>query len=341
MRNNHLTTVLIFLVISSFNIASAQGQPLKINASFIAFAVPEKDLLPESIAYDSVTGAFFIGSTRKGKILKIDKEGKITDFITQKENDLWMVTGIQADIPKRFLWVCSAGGDNLVHYERRDDFDGRPSGIFKFNLDTGKLIKRYILDKESEIHFFNDMVIAKDGTVYITHMFREYAIYKIGEDDRLEKFVDLSDFPYPNGITISDDNKHLFVAHSGGVARIDLESGEVKNLKVPEEVKIAGKESMDGIYYFKGSLVGVQPDIRTVQRFYLNKEEDAITESAILEVNHPMMDNPTTGEIVAGYFYYIANAQFGSFNDDGSLYDLDQLYEPVILKTQLLNETIY
>jgi sugar lactone lactonase YvrE len=312
---------------------SQESEEIK-NTSYVAFAVPEKDLLPESIAYDPAKETFYMGSTRKGKIIKIDKRGKISDFILQGENSLWMVIGLQIDPGKRLLWACSTGGDNLVGYNKKDEIDGRPSGIFKFDLDTGRLLQKYILNSEKEVHFFNDMAIAKDGTVYISHMFEEHAIYKIGEKDALEKVVDISDFPYPNGITLSEDDSRLFVAHSQGIARIDLKSKEIKSLDVPSEIKIARRESIDGLYYYNGSLIGIQPDIRKVQRFYLSSENDAITRAEVLELNHPMMDNPTTGEIVGDNFYYLANAQFGKFDENG-LFPMDKLYEPIVLKVKL------
>jgi hypothetical protein len=47
-----------------------------------------------------------------------------------------------------------------------------------------------------------------------------------------------------------------------------------------------------------------------------------------------MMDTPTTGELVKNDFYYIANAQFGKFNENGLL-PMEKLYEPVVLKVSL------
>lgn len=264
MRKVFLKYHLLVFCLGAMQISHSQETHELKNSSYVAFAVPEKDLLPESIAYDPATESFYMGSTRKGKIIKINKQGKITDFVMQGENSLWMVIGLQIDPKKRILWACSAGGDNLEGYNRKDVVDGRPSGIFKFDLDTGRLLKKYMLDSEKEIHFFNDMAIARNGTVYISHMFGEPAIYKIGEKDTIEKVFDIPGYPYPNGITLSEDDSNLFVAHSQGIARIDLISKEIKGLDVPDEVKIARRESIDGLYYYKGSLIGIQPDIRAV-----------------------------------------------------------------------------
>ena len=108
-------------------------------------------------------------------------------------------------------------------YKLKDDVDGRPAGIFKFDLDTGKLIKKYILETKGKVHFFNDLILDTDGNVYITHMFQEHSIYTIQkEKDELEIFLKPESLKYPNGISISNDDRFLFVAHSEGLSRIEI-----------------------------------------------------------------------------------------------------------------------
>nr|WP_321236457.1 SMP-30/gluconolactonase/LRE family protein [uncultured Psychroserpens sp.] len=326
------TKIFSLLLLSSFLSSFSQQDSLKINQSLIAFTVSEKDLLPENIAYDSKTESFFIGSTRKGKIIMRSKEGKETDFAS----GLYMVIGMKVDVENRWLWVCSSGGGNLVGYELKDDKDGRPAGIFKFDLDSGEMIKKYEISTPGEVHFFNDLVIDKLGNAYATHMFSDAGIYKISkEKDELELFVKPTGLRYPNGIAISNDNSYLFVAHADGITRVDINSKESISLKNEEHLKISGKESIDGIYFKDNSLIGIQPDINTVQKFILNDNLDQIVGSKLLEVNHPMMNNPTTGVMINDMFFYISNAQFGSFDKDGKLFPMEQLYEPTILKIKI------
>ncbi len=325
--------VLFFLCIITWD-SNVFAQNL--NNSSIAFTIPEKDLLPESIAYDSIKNEFYIGSTRKGKIIKVTKGGSHEDFILPKQDGLWMVIGIKVDSQRRNLWVCSSGGDNLAGYTLKDDQHGRPAGVFKFNLDTGKLIKKYTLEVPGEVHFFNDLVITKNGDVYITHMFSEHALYTISEkEDQLKKVWVSDSITYPNGVALSDDESMLYIAHSGGIAAMNLENKKIETVQISEDIKITKRESIDGLYFYHNSLIGIQPDINVVQQFELDKTGLKITSSKPLEVNHPMMNNPTTGALVDHNFYYVANAQFGSFNDDGSLFPPEKLYEVCILQLQL------
>ncbi|MCE7991094.1 MAG: hypothetical protein HEP71_03905 [Roseivirga sp.] len=307
-----------------------------ISNSLIAFTIPEKDLLPESVAYDSRTESFFVGSTRKGKVIKIDKYGKQTEFISQANNSLWMVIGMKVDSQRRHLWLCSSGGDNLIGYNRKDDKEGRPAGIFKFNLDNGSLIQKFVLDEPGKAHFFNDLIIAGNGDVYATHMFAEAKIYKISaEASDMEVFASDTGLQYPNGLALADNGKELFIAHSAGVSKLNLETKTFTSLTSLEGVDITRRASIDGLYYYKWSLIGVQSDSKQVIQLMLNEDGTGFKEAKVLEKGHPMMNRPTTGVLVGSEFYYIANAQFDNFNKDGSLFPMERMYEPVILKVNV------
>ena len=337
---SYISYIIPLLSILSVLDLTAQSPKTVINTSHIAFTIPEKDLLPESMAYDAIKNEFYVGSTRKGKIIRVQKDGSRQVFVAPKQEGLWMVIGIKVDAQRRHLWVCSSGGDNLEGYTLKDNKEGRPAGIFKFDLDSGKLIKKYVLDTTGEVHFFNDLVIAKNGDVYITHMFSEHAIYKISKtEDRLEKILASDHIKYPNGIALSDDESKLYIAHSDGISFYTIKDQKIQPVQTPEGLQIARKESIDGLYYHNNSLIGVQPDINTVQRFKLNETGSRIVSATPLEVNHPMMNNPTTGEIIQDTFYYVANAQFGSFNEDGSLFSPEKLYEVCILQLPLHHQS--
>lgn len=325
---------LTFLLLIASTLCLAQ-EASKINTSSIAFTLSEKDLLPESIAYDPQERAFYISSTRKGKVVKVDSEGNVSDFITSRKHGLWMTIGMKIDAQRRILWVCSSGGDNLVDYDLKDETDGRPAGIFKFDLNTGSLIQKIIFEKKGEVHFLNDIALNKqNGDVYFTHMFSDHAVYKLAWNGAPELFISGKKIPYPNGLAIKGDQS-LFVAHDNGVSKVNLETKEITMLAVPEGQNISKRASIDGLYYYKWSLIGVHPGTSKVTRMKINEAGNGLEDVKVLEQNHPMMMNPTTGVLVGNKFYYIANAQFGSFNEDGSLWPMERLFEPVILKIEI------
>jgi sugar lactone lactonase YvrE len=264
---------------------------------------------------------------RKGKIVRRDKNGNVSDFIKPRQDGLWAVIGIKAHETRRMLWVCSFEGSDLEGYKKRDR---NGSGIFAFNLDTGKLIRKWVMDVPGEEHGFNDLVVTRGNDVYATHMFKDAAIYRITDkEQKLEMFVAPPELKEPNGIAITPDEKTLYVAGLDGVVSIDIASKKSQMLKAPEGEKTG---EIDGIYCYRDGLLGIQNN--SINYYELDETRSRITVTNVLEMNHPLMKIPTTGVIVGDDFYYVANANFRAVKADGTL-DPTLLTEPAILKLKL------
>jgi sugar lactone lactonase YvrE len=295
--------------------------------SALAFYLPEKDLLPESIAYDARDGSFYVGSTRKGKIVRVDRNQVTSDFIAPRRDGLWSVIGIKIHPTRRILWACSVDGRKLEGHRQGDH---TASGIFAFNLDTGKLIRKWVLDAPGEQHFFNDLVVTRGNDVYATHMRADPSVYRIAQkDQKLEVFAAPAGLREPNGIAITPDERTLYVAGADGIIAIDVATKKSRPVQAPEGEKTGG---IDGLYYYHASLLGIREN--SVDRYRLDDTGARITLTEVLEQNHPLMNVPTTGVLVGDEFYYVANAQFNAVKDDGTL-DTAALTEPAILKLTL------
>ena len=322
------STALLSLVIAVILTACAPEPEFPGHASVTAFTLAERDLLPENVAYDPVDEAFYLGSTRKGKIVRLDRDGTVRDFVAPRQDGLWMAIGMKVDAERRHLWVASSDGDNLIGY---DGSGGRAAGVFKFDLGTGELVRKWLLDAPGSTHFFNDLVVTAAGDVYITHMFDQAAVYVIGaERQELEVFARPGRFRGPNGITEGPDGT-LYVAHREGISAFDPASAGRERLTLPAGVALG---RVDGLYFHRGSLIAIHPDENTVRRLVLDASGRSITDIEVLETEHPASDDPTTGVVVGDDFYYVANSQFGLV-DDGELPPVDQLHEVVVLKLSL------
>jgi sugar lactone lactonase YvrE len=239
---------------------------------------------------------------------------------------MWMVVGMKFDRARNALWVNSSAQGNYVTV-RPEDLG--KAALFRYHMN-GRLIKRYDPREPGE-HFFNDLVIVPDGTVYLTDMMSG-AIYRIGRGDSLEVWVGPRKFMDPNGLTASDDGRSLFVASNEGISVIDVATRAVSRLEPAEGIDPIG---IDGLYWHKGSLIGIQGGRRNrVQRFDVDLSRRKLTSATVLEANHPMFMNPTTGVIVGNDLYYIANSQFSSFSR-GKLFPPTRLFETVILRLPL------
>ena len=296
-----------------------------LNNSSIAFSIHEKDLIPEGMAYDPVDKAFYIGSLEKCKIMKIDKQGRISDFTEPRQDGLVSVLGMKVDAKRRILWAVTSYGFYKANIPR--ELLGT-TGVFKYDLRTNNLLNKYMLPQE-ENHFLNDLTIDSDGDVYVTD-WRKFGIYKITSvTDTIEKLVDLS--RSSNGIDISEDGRKLFVAGSG-IGVLDMDTKTFRELSHPPNMVLSG----DGLYYYENSLIAVQNGgLGKITRFYLNDCQDEIVHSETIEAYHPLFNIPTTGAVVGDEFYFIANSQLRAYDDEGNLYPLSELEATKILKVKL------
>ena len=86
---------------------------------------------------------------------------------------------------------------------------------------------------------------------------------------------------------------------------------------------------IDGLYWHKGSLVGVQygNGPYRVARWKLSPDGLRVTSSEVLEYRTPLISFPTTGTITRGNFYFIANTGIANYKD-GKVVDSSKL-EPI------------
>jgi len=240
-----------------------------------------------------------------------------------------MVVGMKVDQERRVLWVCSSQGGDLMGDTIRD---GGAAALFRFDLDTGTMLDRWVLDSSGSSHFLNDVVIAADGTAFVTHMFDEPGVWVVPPDGDLELYVALPERSFPNGIALSPDQTVLYVATSQGIARIDRGDRSISILAAAELNRTAG---LDGLYAIDGALIAVQPDPGAVIRFDLETGVTGISAITTLLEGYPTFRVPTTGVIVGDELHFIANAQFDLVTADGSLPPLSELADPGVLSVPL------
>lgn len=295
-----------------------------------AFTITQKDLITEGIAYDSATKRFFVSSIHRRKIVAIDERGKVSDFSSEADG-LWSVSGMRVDEKRKILWVTTTAFPQMQDFQKADD--GK-SGIFKYDLRSGKLLKKYLLSNESAKHALGDLIVAKNGDVFASDSVSPN-IYRIAAGkDELEIFLTSENFASLQGLAFSPDEKTLFAAdYSKGIFKISMPDKKISQITVDANTNPIG---IDGIYFHNGNLIAIQNGFRPhrIARFALNKEFSAITKSETLEANHTDFNEPTLGVKVGNNFYYIANSQWILVGEDSKLAE-DKLKEPVILRLKL------
>lgn len=299
--------------------------------STTAFTIHEKGLITEGLAYDPVSETFFVSSVHKRRILAVNKNGEAKTFADEQAG-LWSVLGMKVDAKRRLLWATTAAFPQMVNFNKEEE---NSSAVLKFDLKTGKLLKRYVLPNKPKGHGLGDLTIDSNGNVFTTDSLTP-AVYVIHpEKDEIELFLENDGFVSPQGLAFSGDERHLFMAdYSTGLFDIDVKTKRVLHLPPLEGATLLG---IDGLYFHNGSLIGVQNGVAPwrLVRMALSDDFKRVERLQVIEANNPVFDEPTLGVIVRDSFYFIANSQWGLVDDKGQLGPADKLADPVILKVKL------
>ena len=298
-------------------------------SSIPAFTVHEKGLIPESIAYDEDTGVFYLSSVYKRKILMITQTGDAKVFSSEADG-LWSVMGMKVDRVRRLLWVCTVAHPQMMNFLAQDK--GK-TALLKYDLQSGRVLARFQPSDTTKPHWFGDLSINTAGDVYTTDSISP-ALYVVRHDSReLETVLEGDPFVSPQGLDFTKDQTRLFVAdYAKGVFLIDLNTKKVSS--IGGSFTLLG---IDGLYYYKNSLIAVQNGVNPhrVIKLSLNKELTHFDGFETIEANNPAFDEPTLGVLVKDRFYLIANSQWGAIDDSGHLASEEKLKYPIILKIKL------
>ncbi|HEY5825294.1 MAG TPA: hypothetical protein VIT44_13060 [Cyclobacteriaceae bacterium] len=294
-----------------------------------AFVLKDRTLHTEGIEYNRGNKTFYLGSIHKRKVVQVNEKGEVSDFCSSAFEGMTSVFGLKVDAKKNVLWVCSSPMPEM------EDYDSTlRSAVFKFDLKTGKLLKKYFLENGKPEGTFGDLILTQKGEVIVSDS-RTNTIYKVNEAaNQLESIFSSKEFWNIQGMAFSPDEKYLFVSdYIKGLFIVNMATKEIKQLENLTESSLKG---VDGLYFYKNSLITIQNGITPfrVTRYTLNKEFTALTRFEIIDRAHPAFGEPTLGVLVGQSLYYIANSQWGGY-EEGKQKSPDLLQDIVILKAKI------
>jgi hypothetical protein len=229
--------------------------------------------------------------------------------------------------------VASAAIPQMQGYAEADS--GR-SGLFAFDLTTGKLRRKVRLPVGASGHSVGDLTVAGDGTVYASDT-RAVAIYRVAAGKGDTATLVAGNNPLirsPQGIVV--DGRRLLVAdYSLGIEAVDLASGAVTMLASPAELTVLG---IDGLVRLDAHhLLGVQNGVAParVVRLTLSPDGATITDVTPIDRYLPEAFEPTQGVITRDGYVYIANSPWRNYADDGAILPDATWPRPLLLRLPL------
>lgn len=303
-----------------------------VQSSQVAFTIPERDLIPEGIAFDAQTKQFFVGSTFKRKIVAIDAAGKPRDFVTEARDGVFGFVGLRVDPVRRELWAISSNAGDGMPARGLDASCLGCSMVTVYDIRSGRTLRTYRLPNTPARHFLNDLVVVSSGDAYITDSMTNEIYRVLRGRNQIERWIGLGPGESPNGIDATPNGRTLFVGTEVGIRGIDVATGKVTPLS-------EALGTIDGLYFFDNALIAIRPfeEGKALTRFRLSPGRDAIVKTEILDATHRAHRQPTTGVVVGPVFYYIANAQLQWFRGlyQNGKYDPSTLADVVILRRSL------
>lgn len=291
----------------------------------LAFSIPEPNLIPEGITYNSKTKTFFLSSIHLKKIIEVNpKNGSVTDFILPESEGYQGGVGLKVDRKRKLLYALCYSKVNDEHI----------TGLYCYSLKNKQLKFKILLGGNSS-KILNEMALDKAGNLYITDTFRsKIFMLKKGTQQLVEYYSE--DKLHPNGITIDKKRKTLYIASwEKGILALDMKTRTTKSIHPSDTTS----QKVDGLYFYKNSLItnhiSWEKETQKISRYYLNKQQK-VKKTEVMDKAHPLFDVPTTGVIVKDKYYCIANSQIPKLDQELNKIKADaKITDTFILRYQL------
>jgi len=264
--------------------------------------------------------------------VRIQKDGTAGDFTASGAAGMLGTLGLRVDAERRHLWAVSTIMAGMEGYT--EETDGT-AALHCYDLETGKLLQKFMVRNDEARHNFNDVVVTGAGDVYLTDALAGM-IYTVRRDrGELRSYTTPGSIVSPNGIVLAANDTRLYVAQNPiGVVSINLLTDKVTMVGHPADVTVVG---IDGLYLYENSLIGVQNlyGMMRVSRFFLNEAGDQIVSAKIIASHDSRFEDPTTGAIVGESLVFVGNSQLPKVRRDGSMPTREYFDPTYILKVSL------
>ncbi len=203
----------------------------------VAATLPTRGLVAEDLAFDSSTGRWFVSSVHRREILVKARGGSWRVFASRR---LAGVLALGVDMARRRLWATSVGLAQATGL--RPEERGR-SSLVAFDLDSGRELRR--LELEGQGHALGDMVVAPDGTLFVSDG-QGGGVYRVDPDGKaLVLLVAPGVFRSPQTPVVVEGGI-LVPDYMKGLAFIPAAEGAARWLTVPDGADLRGVDGMAG-----------------------------------------------------------------------------------------------
>ncbi|WP_420386993.1 hypothetical protein [Roseivirga sp.] len=272
-------------------------------------------LHPESFVLMD-NGEIILGSIREKKLVKVDTNGLVSDWIEVP----YSVLGMKYVESTGQLWVASAAFPEMKDFSQEDQ--GK-SMIIQIDVASGRIVQGVQFDDGSII---GDLVLDSEQRIWHSNSTKPYLIRNVTDTAQYygpfsRKYFDLDGTHFNlQGLTLDDTEQFLYFSdYISGLYRINMnEDDAVEKLFVPEDILLKG---IDGLYYYNNTLIAIHNGTKPyrVMQYFLNETGLTIDMERVINRGGESLGEPTLGQVKDGYFYYLANSPWGAYDEDKNL----------------------
>lgn len=224
--------------------------------------------------------------------------------------DLASVFGLALNADRTTLWAASAVVPQTPP-DARDSF----AGVTAIDLARRTVLAQIAAPAGRAVQ---DIAVDVCGTLYASDGLNG-GVYRLGADESWEQLVDRETLRSPQGLAPDRARNLLYIAdYIHGLAVMDLETGNVTNLRLPEEVTTVGA---DGLTRVGRDLFVIQNGVRPnrLLKLTLSEEGHRAIAAKVIDRLHPEHLEPTLGSYADGQFTYVANSRWPAYGEGGAL----------------------
>lgn len=303
MSRRWIRLVLVVSVLALATATASAGMAHPRPTSYELVATPPSNPLvfPEGVAFQPLTGHFFVTSTSDGTVYRGDVDKPTaTPFLAPGADGRTSAVGIEYDRGRLFV----AGGSTGL--------------MFVYNAFTGRLIRSFASGPGG---FINDVAVDRDGNAYFTDSFRP-TLWRVpasaitsgaGTVGTPEAWANLSDiytagFNF-NGIEVTPNDKFLIAVQSntGKLYRFRIADRQRDTITVEGAASVPG----DGLELLGHHLFAIVRDAAgngLIDEIAMSG--DFLSARLVSQTGDPSFLVPTTLDTARGRFL-VVNSQFG------------------------------
>ncbi|WP_286756188.1 hypothetical protein [Roseivirga sp. UBA838] len=271
-------------------------------------------LHPESfVLLDS--GELLLGSIREKRIVKVDTNGLVSDWI-----DLpYSVLGMKYDALRDHLWVATAAFPEMVDFNPKDQ--GK-SMIVQVDVSEGRILHGVEFNDGSVI---GDVLLDDRQRIWHSNSAKPFLVRNVTDTAEYygafsRKYIDLQDSHFNlQGLTLNDSQRYLYFAdYISGIHRVDLQTDKIEKVFASENILLKG---IDGLYFYNNTLLAIHNGVKPykVVQYFLDESGLFIDMERIINRGGESLGEPTLGQVKDGYFYYLANSPWAAYDANKNL----------------------